>query len=193
MESAIHGESLDSLKELTHLQNSIERAMVNFESTYSKYTDGDVSIYIDEDDDLKLNLNFKAMPITQLTGLLSEFENIRKQYKKVNHRNKKKDIEHLDKHAMHIIRLLLTGTELLETGKMCTYRENDIDLLMAIRNGHFRNYDGTYNSAYYDLKVDLDKKFEYAKEHTVLSAKPNYEWIEEFVVKTNYQIIQGRC
>ncbi len=42
---------------------------------------------------------------------------------KLNHRNHKKDEEHLNKHAMHLIRLYLTCIDLLENGVFSTYRE----------------------------------------------------------------------
>ena len=39
-------------------------------------------------------------------------------YDKAGHRNHKKDDDHLNKHAMHLVRLLMTGIEILEKGEI---------------------------------------------------------------------------
>ncbi|MBQ4495775.1 MAG: nucleotidyltransferase domain-containing protein, partial [Selenomonadaceae bacterium] len=56
-------------------------------------------------------------------------------YDKLNHRNRKKDDEHLNKHAMHLVRLYLTGIDILEGRGVITYREKDLPLLRKIRAG----------------------------------------------------------
>ncbi len=43
----------------------------------------------------------------------------------------------LSKNMMHLIRIYAMGTELLETGRVVTYREREHDLLMKIRNGAY--------------------------------------------------------
>ena len=55
--------------------------------------------------------------------------------------NRKKDENHLHKHAMHLIRLYLTGIDILEGRGVVTYREKDLPLLKKIprhkRRGFF--------------------------------------------------------
>ncbi len=46
----------------------------------------------------------------------------------VNHRNNKKDELHLNKYAIHLIRLFLMGIEILEGKGINTYRANDKEL-----------------------------------------------------------------
>lgn len=69
-------------------------------------------------------------------------------YDKLNHRNHKKDDNHLNKHAMHLIRLYLMCLDILENGDIVTYREKDLDLLMSIRKGDYQNEDGTYENTF---------------------------------------------
>ncbi len=63
--------------------------------------------------------------IPYLKNINSDMNNIVKDYSKLNHRNSKKDELHLNKHAMHLIRLLVTGTEILEGKGVNTYREKE--------------------------------------------------------------------
>jgi hypothetical protein len=47
------------------------------------------------------------------------------------------DDAHLFKHAMHLIRLLITGTDILRGHGIITYRKKEHDLLMDIRDGNY--------------------------------------------------------
>ena len=91
---------------------------------------------------------------------------------------------------MHLIRLYLTCIDLLESGEFSTYREKDIPLLMSIRNGAYQNADGTYIQEFFDMVSDLEKRMNYAKEHTVLPPKPDYKRIEEFTMMANMEAIR---
>lgn len=198
MENAIAHDSLDGRKQTEHIQGSLERAMYSFNDRYHNFEQGSIAIRIEDTDatewgtHLVLDIAMNGFPMAQVSSMLNEFNNIQRQYSKLNHRNNKKDLEHLDKHAMHIIRLLLTGDELLTTGKMVTFREKDRELLLSIRQGAFRNTDGTYNTAYYDLKAELDKQFAYSKLHTVLPDRPDMDWVRQFTFDVNKRIIAGR-
>ena len=61
-----------------------------------------------------------------------------KNAKKLNeiNKNQKYVLDHgrIAKHMCHYIRLADTGSEILLTGEINTYREKDHDLLMSIRN-----------------------------------------------------------
>jgi hypothetical protein len=105
-------------------------------------------------------------------------------YGKLASRNKKKDAAHLNKHAMHLIRLYLMCLDILEKEKVVTYRE-ERDFLLEIRNGKYMNEDGTYRSEFFDMVNDLEKRLQYAKENTSLPKTPNHRRIEEFVMDVN--------
>ncbi len=197
MENIIYNNSMDGRREAEHIKNALERAMYNFSERYSKFASGSVAVRIvpSEDDpeetNVVLDIHLEDFPIEQVAGMLSEFKNIKDTHKKLRHRNRKSTPEKLDKHAMHIIRLLENGTELLETGKMVTYRDKVQDLLLSIRKGEFRNPDGTYNKEFYDLKAEFERRFEKAKANTVLPDRPDMAWINDFVCRVNKQIVQG--
>ena len=80
--------------------------------------------------------------------------------------------------------------DLLEKEDICTYRENDKDFLLSIRNGAFQNEDGTYKPEFFELVSDYEKKLEYAKNNTSLPKKPNMNRIEDFVMDVNEKSIK---
>ena len=84
--------------------------------------------------------------------------NVVKDYGKLNHRNKKKDDLHLNKHAMHLVRLLIMGIEILEGKGINTYREKDREQLLEIRNGKYQKEDGSFYKEFFDMVDCLEKK-----------------------------------
>ena len=107
--------------------------------------------------------------------------------------NKKKDDAHLNKHAMHLIRLYLMCLDILEKQEINTFREHDISLLMSIRNGEFQNEDGTFRTEFYQMVDEFEKRMDYAKANTSLPEKPDYKRIEEFTMFVNeYTIVLNR-
>lgn len=117
--------------------------------------------------------------------LTNELSNILKTYDRLNHRNNKKDDAHLNKHAMHLIRLYLMCLDILEKEEIVTYRQDEHDLLMSIRNGEFMFEDGTYRPEFFEMVKDFEKRLDYAKENTSLPNHPNMKKIEEFVMSVN--------
>lgn len=95
------------------------------------------------------------------------------------------DSAHLNKHAMHLIRLYLMCLDILEKGEINTYRYDERELLLNIRNGYFQNEESSYNPEFFELVADYEKKFDYAKRHTDLPQHPDMSKIEEFVISVN--------
>ena len=117
--------------------------------------------------------------------MLGELSEVLRSYKKLNHRNHKKDDAHLNKHAMHLIRLYLTCLDILERGEINTCREKEQELLMEIRNGKYQMEDGTYRPEFFDMVREYEQRLEYAKEHTVLPEQPDMEKVQELVMDIN--------
>ena len=63
-------------------------------------------------------------------------------------------------------------------------RENEIELLLKIRNGKIKEKE------FAELILELDNKFNLAAENTKLPDKPNYNEIENFVMKINEKIVK---
>ena len=97
----------------------------------------------------------------------------------------------LNKHAMHLVRLYHMCIDILEKEDIVTYRVEDHDELMAIRNGFYQKEDGTFRKEFFELIDDLKKSMEYAKENTMLPDKPDYVKIEEFVLEVNKSVVLG--
>ena len=116
--------------------NSILGQMDHLKRTYKNFTDSEINLYIDNSDkeefdtEIFIDINLKHYPLRDFKNIYSVMNNIVKDYSKLNHRNSKKDELHLNKHAMHLIRLLVTGTEILEGKGINTYREKERGLFL---------------------------------------------------------------
>ncbi len=91
----------------------------------------------------------------------------------------------------HLVRLYLMCLDILEKQEICTYRENDRDFLLSIRNGAFQNEDGTYKQEFFELISDYEARLQYAKENTSLPEKSDMKRIEEFVMSVNEKSVNA--
>ena len=126
-----------------------------------------------------MDINLKHYPLRDFKNIYSEMLEVVKQYGKLNYRNKKKSELSLNKHAMHLIRLLIMGTEILEGKPVQTYRDNDGDFLLSIRNGKY-----TYDEIF-EIVDEYEGKFKYAADNTSLPSKPNFNKVEQLVIAIN--------
>lgn len=181
-----------------HIMGSIANAMNSFPERYTKYPDDSIRLYIDEsekedlDDEIFIDINLKKYPLRDCKGMLSEMSEIIKEYGKIGHRNKNA-ITHgkLAKHMMHLIRLYLMCQDILEKEKIITYRENDLSLLMDIRNGKYLDEHDKPIPEFFELVEDLKNKVEYAAANCSLPSKPDYKRINEFVMSVNERVVRG--
>ena len=86
-------------------------------------------------DDILISVDAKNLPLKNFLAMNSGLQTLLNNYAKLNYRNRKKDADHLHKHAMHLIRLYLTGIDILQGRGIMTYRERDLPLLRKIRAG----------------------------------------------------------
>jgi predicted nucleotidyltransferase len=197
LENAIARDSLTQAKKEEHILRSLENAMADFERRYTNFDYGSIVLFTDKsakenyDTEIFCNIDLKHYPVRDLNGIINEFTNITRQYGKINHRNKKKDEEHLDKHAMHLIRLYYMALDILEKGEINTYREKEREFLLQVRQGLFRKSDGTYNDAFFDFRKELNDRFEYASKHTDLPPEADMKKVNELVMWANEKIVRG--
>lgn len=174
-----------------HIKGALERSIKSFGDRYTSFENGGIELLTAEstrddlDTEVFCNIHIDKYPAREFQTLLNTLSAVVGNYEKLNHRNHKKDDAHLNKHAMHLIRLYLMCLDILENEEIRTYREDDRDFLLSIRNGAFQNDDGTYRQEFFDIVSDFEKKLKYAKENTSLPAKPNMKRIEEFVMSVN--------
>lgn len=188
LENALARDTYPESEKERHILASMENTM---NAVFKEYGDS-VQIYMGSDDE-KIHIKFKEgfdKPIRETNSLLSQMTNIVRDYEKLNHRNKKKDAEHLNKHAMHLIRLYLMGINILEKEEIITHRPGiERDFLMKIRNGYFQKPDGTYDAQFFEFLNDLQGNFIYAAKNTSLPEKPDMKAINDFVCDVNEKII----
>lgn len=191
LENALARDSLTQAKKEEHIRRSMENSVKSFESRYTDFEAGSIKLYTDIskkpefDREIFADIHIKHFPARQFNGMLNDLHNVIGTYEKLNHRNHKKDDTHLNKHAMHLVRLYLMCIDILEKEEILTYREADHDLLMSIRNGAYQNEDHTYKHEFFELIDSLKKRLDYAKENTSLPAHPNMKQVEEFVMSVN--------
>ncbi|NFV11432.1 nucleotidyltransferase [Clostridium sporogenes] len=189
LQNALARDSYPQFEKENHILNSIKNQMVSFEDRYKEITNENINLYIDKsekidlDSEIFMNVNLKNYPLRDFKNIYSEMSNIVKDYEKLNHRNSKKDELHLNKHALHLIRLLKMGTELLEDKGINTYREKDQSLLLDIRNGKY-----SYEEIF-EMVNEYEKDFKYASDNTDLPNIPNHKKVEELVIEINKGVI----
>jgi len=190
LENALARQTTQSRRE-EHIKNSIDNFMYEAKSMFTTFSDSDIKVYVDDsykeqfEKELFIDINLKHYPIRDFNAFMRQVTDIVRVYDKneKGSRNSKKDELHLNKHAMHLIRLYLMGTEILQTGNINTYRKDDLTELMAIRNGKYMLKDGNYSDEFYKLIDELTEKFENAKANTSLPFKADMKKIEELQIQ----------
>ena len=197
LQNALARDSYPQAEKERHILGSIKSAMMSFEDRYAKFPEGSMTLTIDKseqeglDTEIFVDVNLTHYPLRDYKNIWSDMHTIVKDYGKLNKRNHKKDDLHLNKHAMHLIRLYLMCLDIFEKEEVNTYRENDLDLLMGIRNGRYQKEDGTFHIEFFDMVTDYEDRLKYAVENTSLPEQPDYKRIEEFVISVNEKVVRG--
>jgi len=165
-----------------HILGSINNQMNHFSTNYTEFPKGSMKLYIDKSNkqdketEILMDIHINQYPLRDFARIYSEMNNIVHDYDKLNHRNRKKDEGKLLKHAMHLIRLLVMGTEILNIHQINTYRTEEHDLLMDIRKGKY-SYDELFKM------VELyEFKFKQASLSTTLPEEPDKKKVEELLI-----------
>lgn len=165
--------------------NHIAKVISNMhDHLYERYGDlaDSVKIYNTETG-LRADVNVSNVPVDEYYGINNEITSVIKEYNKSSKRNEHA-IAHnkINKHAMHLLRLYMMAIDILERQEIITYRENEHDLLMSIRNGEMSNESGMTDE-FWKLLEEYEKKFDIAKANTKLPDKPNYEDINSLLYR----------
>lgn len=195
LENALARDKMSQAMKEEHILKSMQGAIKAFEGKYTKFENGSMVLYTAEsqredlDREIFADIHIDKYPVREFNSAINDLTNIISAYEKLNHRNHKKDDNHLNKHAMHLIRLYLMCLDILEKEDVITYREKDHDLLMKIRSGEFQNEDGSYRAEFFDMVNDFERRLEYAKNNTSLPDHPDMKRVEEFVIEVNREAI----
>lgn len=196
LQNALARDTYPQREKEQHMLNSIKNSMEHFRQKYTYFDNGQIRLYLDVtqredfDAEIYMDVNLQHYPLRDYRNIWSEMNNIIKDYEKVGKRNKKKDNAHLNKHSMHLIRLLITAIDILENGDIVTCRQREHDLLMSIRRGDFQNPDGSYRREFYDMLAEYEKRLVTAAVGTALPEKPDVKKVEEFLIEANEKVVR---
>lgn len=181
-----------------YIFKSIQNAKYDFKNRYFPHDESDVNLYIDKavqegyETEIFMDINLQHYPLRDWAGMWNEMKSIVSSYNKIGKRNEKA-ISHdkLGKHMAHLLRLYMMCIDILEKEEIITYRVDEHDLLMSIRNGEYLDSNRQPIPEFYDLLNEYEKRFGYAKKNTSLPDKPDYKRINEFVMSVNERVVKG--
>ncbi|MCD8054767.1 MAG: nucleotidyltransferase domain-containing protein [Lachnospiraceae bacterium] len=198
LQNALARDVMPQAEREQHIYRSVSNALDDFNRKNSWTDGGSLRLYIDDSDnpdfttEIFVDTEYKHIPLRWYGNLLGTMNNVLREYDKIGKRNRKKDSNHLNKHAMHLVRLLLMGIDILERAEIKTHREDDLDLLWSIRRGDYMKEDGTYAQAFYDIVADYENRMKMATEKSCLLENPDMERVEAFMESVNRRAIEMR-
>lgn len=162
---------------IDHLDYTAGRMIADFPRKYSQAESGifllnEVTSVEEGKQNLDLQVHFNSISLTQLNGMISELAQTVKTYNKMGKRNNK-PTDKLFKHAMHLLRLLITGIEVLETGILQVERTDDRAFLLDVRNEKY-----TWDEVF-EMVRHYQEKLDYAYAHTHLPDAVDTKRIQE--------------
>lgn len=197
LQNAIARDSLPQSDKEKHILKSVMNSLDDFNRKYKGSANGSIHLYIDKaenpelDTEIFVDVDYKHFPLRDYTNMWGVMRNVVYEYNKIGKRNSKKDDNHLNKHAMHLVRLFLMGIDILEKGEIHTHRRDDLPLLLAIRRGDYMLPDGTFSPEFYEILEEYERKLDEAATKTILPDNPDMEKVEAFVERINRYTVIG--
>ena len=197
LQNAIARDSMPQPEREQHILNSVRNALDDFNRRYDDFENGSIQLYIDNavtpdlETEIFVDANYTHLPLRHYEKMFSTMNMVVRDYDKIGKRNRKKDDNHLNKHAMHLIRLFMMAIDILEKGIIRTHRADDLELLLKIRNGGFMREDHTFAPEFYDMLADYENRLERATKESTLPDNPDMEKVEAFVEYVNRKAIEG--
>lgn len=191
LQNAIARDAMPQSERERHILKSVTNAMEDFNRRYAGGPRGGMRLYIDaaENPELETEIfvdaDYKHFPLRDYADLWGTMRTVVRDYEKIGKRNKKKDDNHLNKHAMHLIRLFMMAIDILELGEIRTHRVADLPTLRAIRSGEFMLADGTFSPVFYEMLEEYERRLDEAATRTTLPDNPDMARVEAFVERVN--------
>lgn len=196
LQNAIARNSMPQQEREQHILNSVRNALEDFQRRYASFGKGSIRLYIDKAENPQLeteifvDANYRHLPLRDYENMWAVMHNVVKDYDKIGKRNKKKDDNHLNKHAMHLIRLFMMAIDILERGEIRTRRTNEQELLLKIRRGGFQQDDKSLSPEFYEILGDYESRLERAARESILPDQPDLNVVEEFVEYVNRHALE---
>ena len=189
--------NLDQSGQEIHILRSIQNASQTFPEKYFQYPEDAIKLYIDDavQEDMQteifMDVHLTHYPLRDYKCMWSEMHNIVKDYGKIGKRAKSAIKRSITKHAMHLARLELTCIQILTEGTMNTYRKQEHDFLMDIRNGKYTDENDQMTDEFFHIIDDLEAKMQKAAANSLLPEKPDYKAIDAFLCDINSRIVNN--
>lgn len=196
LKNALARNGLPQAQKEQHILSSASRVLEEFQKNYSVSDHGTFRLYVDEavnprlEKEIFADIHLRHFPLRDYERMYASLAAVVRAYDKAG-RVGQKDDNHLNKHAMHLIRLFMMGIDILEKGQIRTKRSEDLELLLKIRTGSFLREDQSYAPEFFDIMDDYEKKFEKAARESTLPEQPDMEQVEAFVEYVNKKAIEG--
>ena len=180
-----------------HILDSIENSRHTFPEKYFGNPNDSIRLYIDEavnplmNTEIFMDVSLSHYPLRDYKSMWAEMNEVVKSYNKIGKRNQHA-IERgkLGKHMMHLVRLYLMCFDILEKGEIITYRREEHDFLMDIRNGKYLDDNQQPTAEFYEVVNDLENHLEKLKTTTLLPENPDYKRINKFLMEANLEIVK---
>ncbi len=196
LQNAIARDSMPQQEKERHIYNLVKNALEDFARKNDMFDKGTIHIYIDKSDNPELeteifiDAKYTHLPLRDYENMLGAMNSVVRDYDKIGKRNKKKDDNHLNKHAMHLMRLFMMAIDILEKGEIKTHRTDDLELLRSIRRGDFQKKDKTFSDEFYAILSNYENRLNIAIKNTILPDNPDMQQVEAFVEYVNKKAIE---
>ena len=197
LQNAIARDTLPQPSREEHILKSVNHALDDFNRRQIEQYKTDAKLYIDAaeteglETEIFLDADFRHYPLRRYNDMMNTLHSVVRDYDKIGKRHHKKDDNHLNKHAMHLVRLFMMGIDILEKGEIRTHRpESDLQLLRSIRNGDYMQ-ENVLTPAFYEIVADYECRFQKAEKNSILPDNPDMEAIGRFVESINRRVVTG--
>ena len=197
LQNAIARDRMQQSEREKHILRSVQNALDDFNRRYNNFDKGSLRLYIDTaenpelDTEIFVDAEYRHLPLRDYSEMWSVMRSVVVDYSKIGKRNKKKDENHLNKHAMHLIRLFMMAIDIVENRVIRTRRTDDLDMLLKIRNGGYMLPDGTLSPEFYEILGDYEKRLEEAAARTKLPDNPDMNAVAKYVERVNRYVVTG--
>ena len=195
LQNAIARDTLPQSQREKHILQSVQNAMEDFNRRSTRAKQGGIRLYIDDavtqglDTEIFVDAQYRHLPLRDYNSVMETLYNVVRDYDKVGRRNHKKDDNHLNKHAMHMIRLLMTVIDILNRHEIITCRQEDLPLLLKIRNGGFMQEGGTLSPEFFEILNEYEHRFQEAAARTTLPDNPDMAKVGAFIEHINRCVV----
>jgi len=181
-----------------YILGSIQSAATDFRARYARMDSDAIRLYTDTSDkedydtEIYIDAHLSHYPLRDFASLINDYHAVIRGYDKIGKRNQKA-IEHgkLGKHMMHLVRLYYMCFDILEKGEINTYRADEHDELMAIRNGKYLNDDKSVKPEFKDLVDSLQARLEEDSSKTTLPDEPDTDRIDSLLCEILEERVRG--